>query len=119
MESLALAIAGGAAGLLLAVWMDKALMAFLPQGAIPMVISSTPDWRILTFNLGVSLLTGIIFGLVPALQSTRSPCRGDVEGSGRVHRGRNGRRAAKGAGGGPGDAVPAAADRRGICSSGA
>jgi len=70
-ESLALAIAGGAAGMVLAVWMDQALIAFLPQGESPLVIATTPDWRILTFTLGVSLLTGIIFGLVPALQSTR------------------------------------------------
>ncbi len=70
-ESLALAIAGGTAGMLLAVWMDRALIAFLPQGDTPLAVSTTPDWRILTFNLGVSLLTGIIFGLVPALQSTR------------------------------------------------
>jgi len=35
------------------------------------VISTTPDWRILAFNMGISLITGLIFGLVPALQSTR------------------------------------------------
>ena len=71
MESLLLALGGGVAGLALAVWIDRALIGFLPQGSTPMIISTTPDWRILTFNLGVSLLTGLIFGLVPALQSTR------------------------------------------------
>ena len=70
-ESLALAVAGGLAGLALAVWMDRALMSFLPAGDSPLTISTTPDWRILTFSLALSLLTGILFGLAPALQSTR------------------------------------------------
>ncbi len=70
-ESLFLAFAGGVLGLVLAVWMDKVLISFLPRDGTPLTISTTPDWRILAFNLGVSLLTGILFGLVPALQSTR------------------------------------------------
>jgi predicted permease len=71
-ESLLLALAGGAAGLALAVWIDRTLIGFLPPAGAPLTISTTPDWRILAFNLGVSALTGVIFGLVPALQSTRS-----------------------------------------------
>ena len=70
-ESLLLALCGGAAGLALAVWIDRTLVSFLPTGATPLTISTTPDLRILAFNLGVSLLTGIVFGLVPALQSAR------------------------------------------------
>ncbi len=70
-ESLLLALAGGALGLALAVWIDRLLIGFLPGGDTPMTVSTTPDWRILAFNLSVSVLTGIIFGLVPALQSTR------------------------------------------------
>jgi len=70
-ESLALALVGGAAGLALAVWMDRALLAFLPSGNSPITISTVPDARILVFTLAVSILTGIIFGLVPALQATR------------------------------------------------
>ncbi len=70
-ESLVLALAGGAAGLALAMWMDGALVAFLPTGNSAITISTTPDLRILLFSLAVSLLTGVIFGLVPALQSTR------------------------------------------------
>ncbi len=70
-ESLLLSIAGGIAGLALAVWTDKALIGFLPRSSTPLTVSSTPDWRILGFNLALSVLTGIIFGLVPALQSTR------------------------------------------------
>jgi predicted permease len=78
-ESLVLAITGGIAGLALAVWMDRALLAFLPTADTPLTISSTPDWRIMSFNLGISLLTGIIFGLVPALQSTRPQLAGTLK----------------------------------------
>ncbi|MGD1091108.1 MAG: ABC transporter permease [Bryobacteraceae bacterium] len=70
-ESLLLAFAGGLVGLVLAMWIDKTLVSFLPPSTPPLVISTTPDFRILAFNLGISLLTGVIFGLVPALQSTR------------------------------------------------
>lgn len=78
-ESLSLALAGGAGGLLLAVWMDRALLNFLPAGDAPFTISTTPDWRILTFTLGISLLTGVIFGLAPALQSTRPELAGTLK----------------------------------------
>ena len=78
-ESLLLAITGGIAGLALAVWMDGALLGFLPIGDTPLTISATPDWRIMSFNLAVSLLTGIIFGLVPALQSTRPQLAGTLK----------------------------------------
>jgi predicted permease len=71
-ESLMLSVTGGAAGLLLAVWIDQALVSFLPTGpTTTLAISATPDWRILLFTLGISLITGLIFGLVPALQATR------------------------------------------------
>jgi predicted permease len=70
-ESLLLSLAGGAAGVILAVWIDRTLLAFMPTGIInTLTISATPDWRVLTFALAVSLFTGILFGLVPALQAT-------------------------------------------------
>jgi len=72
-------MAGGIAGLLLAVWMDRALVAFMPRGDSPLAISTLPDWRILAFTLGVSLLTGLIFGLIPALQSTRPELAGTLK----------------------------------------
>jgi predicted permease len=70
-ESLLLSLTGGLAGLLLAVWIDRTLVGFLPSEGTPLTISTVPDWRILVFNLGVSILTGIIFGLAPALQATK------------------------------------------------
>jgi predicted permease len=71
MESLLLAFAGGIAGLALAIWIDRALISFLPVGISALAISTTPDWRVLAFAFGISLFTGVVFGLVPALQSTR------------------------------------------------
>ena len=70
-ESMTLALAGGAGGLALAVWMDRTLLNFLPAGDSALTISTTPDWRILAFTLGISLLTGILFGLVPGRRSFR------------------------------------------------
>src|SRR5258708_6238834 len=70
-ETLLLAVTGGVVGRFLAIWYRRTLMGFLPKGTTPLTISTTPDWRILAFNLGISVLTGVVFGLVPALQSTR------------------------------------------------
>jgi len=70
-ESLLLSLAGGVLGLLLAVATDRTLLAFLPPETIDLKLSTTPDPRILLFAIAVSLLTGLIFGLAPALQSTQ------------------------------------------------
>jgi predicted permease len=78
-ESLMLSMAGGVAGLLVAMWMDRALVAFMPRGDSPLTISTTPDWRILLFTLGVSVLSGVVFGLIPALQSTRPQLAGTLK----------------------------------------
>lgn len=78
-ESLMLSITGGLAGLALAIWIDKALIAFLPASTRQLTISSTPDWSVLAFNIGISLVTGIVFGLVPALQSTRPNLAGTLK----------------------------------------
>jgi predicted permease len=78
-ESFVLAFSGGIAGLLLAIWIDKALVAFIPTGSSPLPLATSPDWRILLFTLGVSLLTGFIFGLIPALQSTRPQLAGTLK----------------------------------------
>jgi predicted permease len=70
-ESFTLAAAGCALGIGLAVLMGRALLAFLPTGRTPLSISSTPDWTVFGFALAVSLVAGLLFGLIPALQSTR------------------------------------------------
>jgi len=71
-ESLSLSALGAAAGLVLAYWADKALMAvYLPSDSNGLLVSTTPDVRILLFTLVVTILTGIFFGLMPALQTTK------------------------------------------------
>jgi predicted permease len=70
-ESLMLAALGGGLGVGLAVIMDRALLGFLPEGHTPLSLSPTPDWTVLAFTFAISLAAGVVFGLVPALQSTR------------------------------------------------
>ena len=73
-EAILLSLAGGAIGLVIAYWGVPALVATLPQNqldALPFLKSLKIDLRILGFSFGLSLLTGIVFGLVPSLQSSR------------------------------------------------
>ncbi len=70
-ESLILAFLGGTAGVGLAVLIDRGLLDLLPVRSTPLSLTSTPDWTVLAFTFLVSLLAGAIFGLAPALQSTR------------------------------------------------
>ena len=70
-ESVLLSLLGGAVGLLLAVWWSDLLIA-LGKEDIPRAVHVGLDWRVLGFTLGVSLLTGLIFGLAPAFHSSKS-----------------------------------------------
>src|SRR5262249_47237110 len=67
MESLMLAAVGGSLGIALAVMTDRLLIGFLPSGHTPLSLSSTPDWTVLGFTFSISVLAGVLFGLVPAL----------------------------------------------------
>lgn len=71
LESVTLSIVGGALGVALAIVIDRALIRFLPSGHTPLSLSSTPDASVLAFTFAISLAAGALFGLVPALQSTR------------------------------------------------
>jgi predicted permease len=71
-EMLVLALTGGVLGLLLAFWADKALMSiYLPADSARLNITTSPDLRVLLFTFGISALTALAFGLVPALQTTK------------------------------------------------
>jgi len=67
-ESVLLALMGGTLGLLLARWGIE-LILYISPDAIPRSREIGLDWRVLAFTVGVSFLTGILFGLVPALQA--------------------------------------------------
>jgi predicted permease len=70
-ESVLLAVAGGAIGLLLAYWGTDALVKVVP-GSLPRAEVISMDWRVLVFTFGVSLLTGVLFGLVPAWRAAKT-----------------------------------------------
>jgi predicted permease len=70
-ESLVLSTIGGVVGVALAVALTQALLAFVPSDGRPILIRATPDLRILSFTLGLTFLTGIVFGLLPALRASR------------------------------------------------
>ncbi|HJY27376.1 MAG TPA: ABC transporter permease [Pyrinomonadaceae bacterium] len=69
-ESLLLSLAGGAAAVLLAFWGTNLLVSFKPDN-LPRLSEINVDGRVLGFTLGVSILTGLIFGLVPAWAASR------------------------------------------------
>lgn len=71
-ESLLLSLLGGAAGLLLAVWaVDVLKGAPPPPGVLPVTLDFSLDGRVLIFTLALSGVTGIVFGIIPALQASR------------------------------------------------
>ena len=70
-ESLVLSAAGGLAGIGLAMAMTRGLLALIPAEGNPVLIRPEPDLRILLFTLGLTFLTGLIFGLAPALRASR------------------------------------------------
>jgi predicted permease len=73
-ESLALSLTGGALGLILGAVGVRVLLAIAP-GGIPRIGENgsavTPDWHVLLFTLGVSVVTGVLFGLAPAIAASR------------------------------------------------
>ena len=70
-ECLVLAVAGGMLGIAISLWTADLLLRALPFEAAARVLSPDPDLRVALFALTLSLATGVVFGLVPALQSTR------------------------------------------------
>lgn len=69
-ESVLLALAGGLLGLFLAVW-GTTLLASIPSLQIPRMAQAGIDLRVLAFTLGVSVLTGVLFGMAPAWHASR------------------------------------------------
>jgi predicted permease len=69
-ESLLISLAGGIAGLLVGSWTLGALVGSIPQSLGASGLQAKFDYRVLLFALGLSILTGVLFGLIPALRST-------------------------------------------------
>ena len=70
-ESLLLATLGGAAGVLIALWLKDSLLSVGEWAGRENSLNPRLDLRVLAFTFGLSLLTGIVFGIVPALRATR------------------------------------------------
>src|SRR5262249_17102477 len=92
-ESLVLALTGGAAGVALAAWITRMLVTLVPQGKIPRLDQARVDGVALLFALGISLLAGVLFGLAPALQTSRTDVGGVIREGTRGSKGRTGTRA--------------------------
>ena len=70
-ESVLLAMAGGAAAVLMTLWTTDLLSAVQLPADIPLALDFRPDARVFAFAFGISLFTGVVFGLVPAWQATK------------------------------------------------
>jgi len=70
-ESLLLSCIGGMVGVFLAVVLTRGLLALVPSGGSPLLLRAEPDLRILGFALALTFVTGVVFGLVPALRASR------------------------------------------------
>ena len=70
-ESLLIVASAAVLGFLLAQWVSGLLLSWLPQSSIPIVLPLDPDSRVLLFTTVVTVLTGSLFGIVPALRASR------------------------------------------------
>ena len=78
-----LALAGGAAGLIIGTWAVDIVRGFAPPG-IPRLETAQTNWTVLGVTFAVSLLTGIVFGLAPAWRGTRSEIGESLQQGGRA-----------------------------------
>jgi predicted permease len=71
MESLVLTVAGGVLGVALAAWTGGLLLRMVPMNGVLNSLATDPDLRVLGFTAAVAIVSGILFGLTPALQATK------------------------------------------------
>ena len=82
-ESVLLSVAGGACGVIFALWGVRLLLRMVQQGPDPIALDVSPDMRVLLFTVGVSVLTGVVFGLAPAWRSVRVNVSNTLKEAGR------------------------------------
>ena len=80
-ESILLGLGGGALGLVLAFWAGRSLLLLMSHSRSPILLNVHPDVTVLIFTLSISLLTALLFGMVPALRAARV----DLRGSGKTN----------------------------------
>jgi putative ABC transport system permease protein len=90
-ESLVLAIAGGLAGILVANWALDVLVGAAPEN-LPRLGDITLDWRVGLFAFAATLAVGVLFGLAPAISSSRPDVNSDLKDGGRTGTSRTGGR---------------------------
>ncbi len=86
-ETLLLSFAGGLLGLGVAFAATRALIAFVVEGVTYTPLSPTPDGSVLLFTLAISLVTGLIFGVAPALAAARTGAASSLSSNARVAQG--------------------------------
>jgi len=95
-ESLLLATLGGLAGLFLAHWISRLLLALVSGGSAPVFLNLNLDYRLLGFTATVTLTTALLFGLLPALRATKVSLNNALkQGNERTDRARYGTSSAK------------------------
>lgn len=82
-ESLLLSSAGGALGLLVAAWGHRLVLGFLVRDPLSVAVDFRMDYRLLAFGFALSVATGLLFGLMPAIRATRADMSGFISGASR------------------------------------
>ncbi|MDE3136483.1 MAG: ABC transporter permease [Acidobacteriota bacterium] len=82
-ESVLLGLAGGLGGVLLASWLSRMLLFFLPSTYLPIGLPLGVDGEVLAFTLSLSIVTGVVAGLVPALRASRPNLNESLKDGGR------------------------------------
>jgi macrolide transport system ATP-binding/permease protein len=89
-ESLLLALGGGVLGALMAAWTSGGLTLFFPPTHLPVGVATSMDWRVLSFIVMLSIATGVLFGIVPALRGSRTQVNDSLKEGGRTSAGGSG-----------------------------
>ncbi len=92
-ESLVLATAGGVLGILVGMWTLSLLVSLAPE-KLPRLDDVALDWRVVLVTLGVTVVVGAIFGLLPAIQASKPALNNDLRDGGRSSTSRTGIRRA-------------------------